>query len=69
MIEILEKVSDQIKEVENICSEAIMALEGEYYTPPMSQIKVNRPGKLSVPRYLPILSGQEPIPSTERSID
>ena len=45
MTEILEKVSDQIKKVENICSESIPALEGEYYTPPMSQIKVKRPGK------------------------
>ena len=39
MIEILEKVSDQIKNVENICSGSILALEGEYYTPPVSQIK------------------------------
>ena len=65
MAEILEKVSDQIKKVENICSESILAFEGEYYTPPVSQIKVNRPGKLSVPPNLPIFSGQEPEPSTE----
>ena len=36
MIEILEKVSDQIKNVENICSGSIPVLEGEYYTPPVS---------------------------------
>ena len=69
MIEILEKVSDQIKKVENICSGSILALEGEYYTPPVSQIKVNKPGKLSAPPTLPIFSGQEPVPSTEGSID
>ena len=69
MIEILEKVSDQIKKVENICSGSILALEGEYYTPPVSQIKVNRPGKLSAPPNLPIFWGQEPVPSTEGSID
>ena len=45
------------------------ALEGEYYTPPASQIRVNRPGKLSAPLNLPIFSGQEPVPSTEGSID
>ena len=65
MIEILEKVSDQIKKVENICSGSILVLEGEYYTPPVSQIKVNEPGKLSAPPNLPIFSGQEPVPSTE----
>ena len=69
MIEILEKVSDQIKKVENKCSGSILALEGEYYTPPVSQIKVNKPGKLSAPPNLPIFSGQEPVPSTEGSID
>ena len=54
MIEILEKVSDQIKKVENICSGSIPVLEGKYYTPPVSQMKVNKPGKLSVPPNLPI---------------
>ena len=69
MIEILEKVSDQIKKVENICSGSILALEGEYYTPPVNQIKVNKPGKFSAPLNLPIFLGQEPVPSTEGSID
>ena len=68
-IEILEKGSDQIKNVENICSGSILALEGEYYTPPVSQIKVNKPGKLSGPPNLPMFSGQEPVPSTEGPID
>ena len=44
-------------------------LEGEYYTPPVSQMKVNKPGKLSAPPNLPIFSGQEPVPSTKGSID
>ena len=65
MTEILEKVSDQIKKVENIYSGSILALEGA----PVSQIKVNRPGKLSAPPNLPIFLGQEPVPSTEGSID
>ena len=69
LIEILEKVSDQIKKVENIHSGSIPALDGEYYTPPVSQIKVNKPGKLSAPPNLPIFSGQEPVPSTEASTD
>ena len=34
MIEILEKVSDQVKRVENMCSGSVPALKGEYYTPP-----------------------------------
>ena len=33
------------------------------------KIKVNKPGKLSAPPNLPIFLGQEPVPSTERSID
>ena len=65
MIEILEKVSDQIRKVENICSGSIPVIEGEYYTPPVSQMKMNKPGKLSVPPNLPIFSGQELVPSTE----
>ena len=39
MIEILEKVSEQVKKVENIHSGSIPALDGEYYTPPVSQVK------------------------------
>ena len=69
MIEILEKVSEQVKRVENIHSGSMPALDGEYYTPPMNQVKVNRESKLSAPPNLPIFSGQEPIPVTEGSID
>ena len=69
MIEILEKVSEQVKKVENICSGSMPALDGEYYTPPVSQVKVNRVSKLSAPPNLPIFLGQEPVPSTEGSID
>ena len=47
----------------------MQVLEGEYYTPPASQMRVNRPGKLSAPQNLPLFSGQEPVPSTEGSID
>ena len=39
------------------------------YTPPVSQMKVNKPGKLSAPPNMAIFSGQEPVPSTEGSID
>ena len=69
MTEILEKVSDQIRKVENACSGSIPVLEGEYYTPPVSQMKMNKPGKLSDPPNLPIFSGQELVPSTKGSIN
>ena len=69
MTEVLQKVSDQVKKVENICSGSMPALEGKYYTPPVSQMRVNRPGKLSAPPNLLIFSGWEPVPSTEGSID
>ena len=35
IIEILEKVNDQVKIVENMCSWSVPVLEGEYYTPPV----------------------------------
>ena len=69
MIEILEKVSDQIRNVENEHSGSIPVIEGEYYTPPVSQMKMNKSSKLSAPPNLPIFSGQEPILSTKRSIN
>ena len=75
-IDILEKVGEQVKRVENICSRSMPAfsrsmpaLHGEYYTPPVSQVKVNRVSKLSAPPNLPIFLGQEPVPATEGSID
>ena len=40
MIEVLEKVDDQVKRVENICRELVLALEGKYYTPPASQMQI-----------------------------
>ena len=41
MIEILEKENEQVKKVENIHSGSMQALEGVYYTPPVSQVIVN----------------------------
>ena len=69
MIEILEKMSDQIRRVENACSGSIPVIERDYYTPPVTQMKINKSSKLSAPPNLPIFSGQEPVPSTEGSID
>ena len=69
MIEILEKVSEQVKKVENMCSGSMPALDGEYYTPPVSQVKINRVSKLSAPLNLPIFLGHEPVPNMEGSID
>ena len=69
MMEILEKVSDQVKKVENIYSGSVPVLEGEYYTIPVSQKRVNTPSKLSAPPNLPTFSGQEPVSSTDGSID
>ena len=69
MMDILEKVSDQIRKVENAHSGSIPVIEGEYYTPPVSQVKMNKSSKLSVPPNSPIFSGQELVPSTEGSID
>ena len=50
-------------------SGSMLALEGEYYTPPVSQIKVNRPGKLNAPPNLLLVLGQELVPITEGSIN
>ena len=69
MIKILEKVSEQVKKVENIHSGSMPALEREYYTPPVSQVRVSQTSKLSAPPNLPIISWQESVPSTEGSID
>ena len=69
MIEILEKVSDQIRKVENACSGSIPVIEGEYYTPSVSPMKMNKPGKLSAPPNLPIFSGPEPVSRTKGSMD
>ena len=65
MMEILKKVSDQVKRVENIYSGSVPVLEGEYYTPPVSQVRVNTPSRLSAPPNLPMFWGrnqyQEPM--------
>ena len=63
MIEILQKVSDEVKRVENMHSGSVPALEGEYYIPPVSQMRVNTSSKLSAPLNLPIFLGQELVPS------
>ena len=57
MIEILEKMSEQVKKVENIHSGSMPALDGEYYTPPVSQVRVSQTSKLSAPLNFPIFFG------------
>ena len=69
MIEILEKVSEQVKKVENIHSGSMPALDGEYYTPPLNQVKVSRVSKLSALPNLLTFLGQEPVPTMDGSID
>ena len=69
MMDILEKVSDQVKKVENICIGSVPVLEWEYYTPPVCQTRITTPRKLSVPPNLPIFLKQGPVPSIEGSID
>ena len=69
MMEILQKVNDQMKKVKNIHSGSALVLEGEYYTPPISQMRVNTPSKLSATPNLPTFLGQERVPSTEGSIE
>ena len=44
-------------------------LEGEYYTPPVGQTRINTPSKLSAPPNLPMFWGLEPVPITEGLID
>ena len=44
-------------------------LDGEYYTPSVSQTKVNGMNKLGDPPSLPTFLGQEPVPVMEGSID
>ena len=58
MIEILEKVSDQVQKVENMHSESIAVLEREYPTPPVCQTRIAIPGKLSAALNLPTFSGR-----------
>ena len=58
-----------MKKVENIHSGSVPVLEGEYYTPPVIQTRITTPSKLSAPPNIPTFLGQEPVPSTEESID
>ena len=69
MMEILQKVSDQVKKVENISSGSVQVFEEEYYTPPVSQMRVNIPNTLSASPNLPTFLGQQLESSTEGSID
>ena len=69
MIEILEKVSEQVKWVENVCTGSTPTFDGEYYTPPVSQMKVNGMSKLGALPSLPTFLGQEPVPVMEGFID
>ena len=68
MIEILEKVSEQVRKVENTLWVNAHS-GGRVLYPPASQTRVGHPNKLSIPPTLPIFLGQEPVPSTEGSID
>ena len=52
-----------------MCSGSVPALEGEYYAPHVSQMRMNTSSKLSAPLNLLIFLGQEPGPSTEGLID
>ena len=63
MIEILEKVSEQVKKIENIRSGSMPALDGEYYTPLVSQVKRNQVSKLSAPPNLPIFLDKNQCPA------
>ena len=68
MLEILDKLSDQVKRVENMCSGSVPALEGEYYTPPECQMRVNTQ-KYKCSSESTYILGQEPVPSMEGSVD
>ena len=58
MMEILEKVSDQVKKVEDIHIGSVPVLEVEYYTPLVSQTRKNTPSKVSTPPNLPTFWGR-----------
>ena len=58
MIEILEKVSEQVKKFENTHSGSMPALDGKYYTPPVSQVRVSQMSKLSAPPNLSTFQGR-----------
>ena len=60
MIEILQKVSDQVQKVENMHTESMPVMEKEYQTPPVSQTRIDIPVQLNKTPNLPTFSGQEP---------
>ena len=69
MIIFLQKVSNQLWKDENMYSESMPVIEREYPTPPVSQTRIAIPVKLNNTPNLPMCSGQEPVPSTEGSMD
>ena len=69
MTEILVKVSDQVQKLENMCSESMLVIDGEFHTPPVSQARIDIPDKLNNTPNLPMFSGKELVPSTEGLID
>ena len=70
MMEILEKVSGLVKKVENICMWVNASTGGRIlYSSCEPHESEYHPGKLSAPLNLLIFLGQEPVPSTEGSID
>ena len=52
-----------------MCSESMPVIEREYHTLPISQTRIAIPVKMSNTPNLAIILGQEPVPSTEGSID
>ena len=58
-----------MQKVETLHSESILVIEREYPTPPVSQTRITIPVKLSTTPSLPMFLGQDPVPSTEGSID
>ena len=52
-----------------MCSESILVIQREHPTPPVSQKRIAIPVQLSTTPNLTTFSRQEPVPSTEGSID
>ena len=68
MSKILENISNQVWKVENMYSESMPVIDGEFHTPPVSQARIAIHVKLNNTPNLPTFLGQEPVPSTEGSI-
>ena len=69
MIKIPQKVSYQVQKIENMHSESILVIDGEFHAPPVSQVRLAIPFKLDNTLNLPTFSGQEPVPSSKGLID